>query len=215
MSDVSEPSLEKPLRAGLAHKRAAILAAARELFVRNGVERTSMDAVAAAAAVSKRTIYDYYGDKRRLLLGVIEEAGNALLLIRRKGIADHLSEVADIDDLQRALTAFAVEVGGQAVASTDYAATVKLITENEALLPELEGHPLDVAHTAELAERFAHFAAQGLLEVDDAQRAAEQFEALTTLLAYNQHVASRANPARIRQIMVDGVRAFVRAYRTR
>ena len=63
----------KAVREGSATKRAAILATARALFLADGFERTSMDAIAAAAAVSKRTVYDYYGDKRALLLAVVEQ----------------------------------------------------------------------------------------------------------------------------------------------
>lgn len=48
----------------------AILQAARELFVSDAVERTTLDAVALRAKVSKRTVYDYYGDKRNLVLAV-------------------------------------------------------------------------------------------------------------------------------------------------
>ena len=52
----------KVLRAGSAPKRAAIMTAAWDLFVADGFERTSVDAVAARAAVSKRTGYDSFGD---------------------------------------------------------------------------------------------------------------------------------------------------------
>ncbi len=206
---------QKPVRAGLAHKRAAILAAARELFVLNGVERTSMDAVAARAEVSKRTVYDYYGDKRRLLLGVIEAAGESLLDSLRQAIADHLSDPVPIRDpaeLERRLEAFAVQLGMSMIAGADYAATIKLITENPALLPELENHPLDAAHQAALTERISHFAKLGLLDTDDPRLASDHFNALTTLLAYNLRFPAQPDPDLIRETMSDGVHAFMRAY---
>ena len=118
---------QKPVRQGQAHKRAAILAAARELFVRTGVERTSMDAIAARAEVSKRTVYDYYGDKRRLLLGVIEDAGETALGTLRTLVEQHLSDAVAVDDeadLERAVTAFATDLGGSLLASSSYAAAV-------------------------------------------------------------------------------------------
>lgn len=217
MSGVRAVPAVKVVREGSARKRAAILAAARELFVREGVERTSMDAVAARAGVSKRTVYDYYGDKRRLLLGVIEDAGESLLASLRQAIDEHLSDEADIrdtSDLERALTDFAVQVGVSMLASSDYAATFKLIAENGALLPELENHPLDDAPEEAVAERLAHFAARGLLDADDARLATDHFNALTTLLA-NNHYPARSDPERVRRIMVDGVHAFMRAYARR
>jgi TetR/AcrR family transcriptional repressor of mexJK operon len=208
-------AVEKPVRQGQAHKRAAILTAARELFAQAGVERVSMDAVAARAHVSKRTVYDYYGDKRRLLLGVIEDAGETALNRLRQLIAQHLSDVAadqGTAGLERALTGFATELGNSQLVSTYYAAAVKLIAENESLLPELDSHPLDDIHANALAERLAHFARIGLLEIDDARLAADHFHALTTLRVLNEPIRQRSNAETVRQIMTDGVHAFMRAY---
>jgi len=209
---------QKPVRQGQAHKRAAILAAARELLVQTGVERTSMDAIAARAEVSKRTVYDYYGDKRRLLLGVIEEAGEAALATLRSLIERHLSDAAAVNDaveMERAVTDFAADLGGSLLVSSNYAAAVKLIAENESLLPELEDHPLDEAHAQALAERFAHFAGIGLLEIEDAALAADHFHALTTLRVLNEPLARRTDAEHIRRVMADGAHVFMRAYTPR
>lgn len=47
-------------------KRAAILAAAKRMFVSHGFERVSMDQIAAEAGVSKLTVYSHFGDKESL-----------------------------------------------------------------------------------------------------------------------------------------------------
>ena len=47
-------------------KRAAILDAAKRLFVEQGYEGVSMDQIAAAAGVSKLTVYSHFGDKDTL-----------------------------------------------------------------------------------------------------------------------------------------------------
>jgi AcrR family transcriptional regulator len=47
-------------------KRREIMRAAIELFTRNGYEGTSVDDVAAAAGVSKQTVYSHYGSKENL-----------------------------------------------------------------------------------------------------------------------------------------------------
>ena len=46
-----------------ARKRSAILEAATTLFLRNGYRGTSMDEIAALAAVSKQTVYKHFADK--------------------------------------------------------------------------------------------------------------------------------------------------------
>ncbi|MBB1024187.1 MULTISPECIES: TetR/AcrR family transcriptional regulator [unclassified Dietzia] len=209
---------QKPVRQGQAHKRAAILVAARDLFVEFGVERTSMDAIAERAEVSKRTVYDYYGDKRRLLLGVIEDAGETALVTLRGLIDAHLPDTladGEVDDLAHAVTGFATDLGRSQLVSSPYAAAVKLISENEPLLPELEDHPLGDAHTQALAERFAHFAGIGLLDVDDPELAADHFHALTTLRVLNEPLRRRADAEHVQRIMTDGAHAFMRAYTAR
>ena len=65
---MSSTSAPKALREGSTQKRSAILTAARDLFLADGFDRSSVDAVAARAGVSKRTVYDYFGDKEALLL---------------------------------------------------------------------------------------------------------------------------------------------------
>jgi AcrR family transcriptional regulator len=52
-------------------KRAAILVAAKALFISNAFAGTSMDAIAAAAGVSKLTVYSHFGDKDNLFREVI------------------------------------------------------------------------------------------------------------------------------------------------
>lgn len=203
----------RPVRQGQVSKRLAILTAARELFLEMGVERTSMDAISARAEVSKRTVYDYYGDKRRLLLGVIESAGEASLNTLRELVNSHLSdESIAAADLARVVGEFAAEWGSSMLASTDYAAAVRLIAENESLLPELEDHPLDRAHAEVLAERFARLADVGVLDVADPLLAADHFSALTTLRVLNESPRSRSDPRRVREIMTDGAEVFLRAY---
>lgn len=215
---MTSSATSKTLRAGQAEKRASILRAGRQLFVESGVERTSMDAVSAAAGVSKRTVYDYYGDKRGLLLGVVVDAGQSLLVTLKQAIDDHLSdraEITDPDGLERALTEFAVQIGVSMLGSSDYAGTIKLISENRALLPELADHPLNTAPEEAVAERLGHFAAAGLLDTDDARLAADHFNALTTLLAGNGWVPGQPARQDMRAVMTAGVHAFMRAYGAR
>nr|WP_042196042.1 TetR/AcrR family transcriptional regulator [Kibdelosporangium sp. MJ126-NF4]CEL22375.1 Transcriptional regulator, TetR family [Kibdelosporangium sp. MJ126-NF4]CTQ89230.1 Transcriptional regulator, TetR family [Kibdelosporangium sp. MJ126-NF4] len=54
-----------------AHKRRLIMEAATTLFLRNGYQGTSMDDVAALAAVSKQTVYKNFTDKEGLFSEII------------------------------------------------------------------------------------------------------------------------------------------------
>lgn len=55
-------------------KRQAILEAAKCLFLHNGYQGTSMDAVAGAAGVSKLTVYSHFKDKEGLYAAAIADA---------------------------------------------------------------------------------------------------------------------------------------------
>ncbi len=48
-------------------KRASILEAAKRLFIEQGYLGVSMDQIAAAAGVSKLTVYSHFGDKETCL----------------------------------------------------------------------------------------------------------------------------------------------------
>src|SRR6202158_3615944 len=54
----------------------AILEAARTVFLRNGYLGTSMDEIAALAAVSKQTVYKHFADKQRLFSEVVTSTVN-------------------------------------------------------------------------------------------------------------------------------------------
>ncbi|MBA4747382.1 MAG: TetR/AcrR family transcriptional regulator [Sphingopyxis sp.] len=60
-------------------KRAAILAAAQELFASHGFSATSMDAVARAAGVSKLTAYRHFGSKDQLFADAVVARCTAML----------------------------------------------------------------------------------------------------------------------------------------
>ena len=205
-------AVARTVREGSASKRAAILAAARELFLSDGYERTSVDAVASRAQVSKRTVYDYFGDKRALLLAVVEQSAESLLATVQVAVDE---ELTDDRDLEAALTAFAVRVATSAFGSADYAALLRLVQAESAHLPELREHRLASAPEEAVAERLAAFARAGLLDVPDPLLAADHFVALTFMLAQNK-LGPAPTPGRVSdQVLVAGVRAFLRAYAAR
>ena len=66
---------ESPLRdAQTAETRRRILATAREEFVRHGFARTSISGIAAAAGVSRETVYHLFGGKAAVLKSVYDVA---------------------------------------------------------------------------------------------------------------------------------------------
>ena len=216
---MSTAGTEKTVREGSLEKRTAILVAARELFVHQGVDRVSMDAIAAKAAVSKRTVYDYYGDKRRLFLAILSDVSQSLLDTVCRAFDEHLPEgarITTVPQLEQALTGLAIDLGTSIVGSADYAAGFALVAQERLRTPTTRDDIATGVVEEAFAERLAHFADIGLLDTDDPRLAGDHFFALTVLLAYDrQPVPANSDPDRVRQTMIDGVHAFIRAYATR
>ncbi|KFU75821.1 transcriptional regulator, TetR family [Amycolatopsis lurida] len=192
-------------------KRAAILDAAEWLFVTDGYELTSVDAIAARAQVSKRTVYDHFGDKRTLYGSVLARVHESVTATVRDAVDQELTEDRDLGD---ALTAFAMRVVTEAFPSSSYVAHRRLTSQG----PSAPRLPEAVHERPErlLEERFALLAAAGELRVPDPRRAAKHFTALTVLLALEalrEDPTEPAAQAEIPAIIADGVDAFLRAYR--
>jgi TetR/AcrR family transcriptional repressor of mexJK operon len=79
--------------------------AGRTLFLRDGYRSTSMDQIAADAAVSKQTVYKQFADKeqlfREIVLGV---TGNSDAIIADLTSALRSGEVGTLADLEVVLT---------------------------------------------------------------------------------------------------------------
>jgi TetR/AcrR family transcriptional regulator, mexJK operon transcriptional repressor len=203
-------------RAGSAPKRAAIERAALDAFVSDGFARTSVDRVAADAGVSKRTVYDYFGDKEQLFLSVLDRALHAhqeefsALLERTLG-----GEITTPADLESALVGFGVEFATGTSQSRQRTAMIQLITTEAAHFPQLlelwrSRNPQQTA----LAQRLREFARSGLLDLDDAgaDEAAAHLGILTTTLANERTLYGTAAPIEqdvLRGIVARGVHVFL------
>ncbi|MFE7440238.1 TetR/AcrR family transcriptional regulator [Streptomyces chartreusis] len=206
----------KTLREGSTVKRAAILSAARELFLADGFDRSSVDAVAARAEVSKRTVYDYFGDKQTLLQAVVDSVGQSLITTIRRTLDDTLTDVTESADLEDALITFSMSIATDMLGSAEYATLQRLVRAESGNLPHRGYNAMANTPDEAIADRFAAFAEAGLLDAPDPRLAADQFIALTFGVALDRlGSANAAEDTRVRQLVVEGVRTFLRAYRTR
>ena len=204
------------IREGAPTKRAAIESAALALFLRDGYARTSVDAVAREAGVSKRTVYDYYGDKQRLFLDVIART--------QAGHEDHFRALldatlpADAPDLEAALVAFGRAFASGVAQTPDRNAMVRLLVAEAVHFPELlELWRAPGPQQQVLAERLAGFAERGLLDVPDPLEAAAYLGILVTAQAQGRTLYGTLPIAddELAGLVTSGVRVFLRAFRPR
>ncbi|MGF7235328.1 MAG: TetR/AcrR family transcriptional regulator [Frankia sp.] len=196
-------------------KRQAITRGARTVFGRDGYAGASVDAIAAEAEVSTRTIYNHFHDKEELFSCVIQESAvqvrDALVEATRR----HLDPVTD---LEANLIALASDWVASMARFPDHFALVRLITA------EANRFPADVldawqelgprAARAALADHLARLAGQGLLDTDDANRAANHFHllAFAEVTERSHQGAVALDEAVVAEIVTAGVRAFLRGY---
>jgi AcrR family transcriptional regulator len=196
-------------------KKAAIVRAARDLFLRDGFERTSVDAIADAAGVSKRTIYNHYEDKRTLFVAVIHETYGAMIDKIYAIVDEHLT---DVDDPEESLTRFAIEGAMIAFRSADRAAMIRLMMAEAPHFPELQREQMrPFTVTDRLAQGLSAMADRGLLELTDPLEAADHLFALTFGQLNNRSLFGTRSltDEDIRRMAAGGARVFVRAYRPR
>lgn len=193
-------------------KGEAIAQAALRLFLRDGYERTSVDAIAAEAGVSKRTIYNRYGDKENLFRSVLQDTYDSMMATFR-GIAE--KHLTDVTDVQQSLTACALEVARTMTTAPDRIAVVRLIMAEAPFFPALvrTQQPASTMH-GHIRAFLARLAGQGRLAITDPTEAAEHLIALTVnqINARTMFGVIPISDAEVERVITGGVAAFVRAY---
>ena len=203
---------------GSGPKGEAIAAAAVRLFLRDGYERTSVDAIAAEAGVSKRTIYNRYRDKENLFLSVLRDSYAAMMLTFGEITEAHLGDaLADRPgDVQEDLIAFAREVTARITTAPERTALVRLILAEAPFFPGLLRQEMGPQTMHGIIERrLARLAGAGRLAIDDPAEAADHLLALTTnqINARTLFGMVPMSDADLDRVITGGVAAFVRAYR--
>lgn len=151
-------------------KRAAILEAAKRLFIVRGFEATSMDAVAQEAGVSKLTVYNHFNDKDTLFLAAVESKCEEQLphdyfVERREGSIKN-----QLQSIGRAFVAL--------ITSDEAVAVYRMIAAESRQSPRLGQLFFDAGPRRTLTEFEAflrHANDAGQLEVPDPERAASHF----------------------------------------
>jgi TetR/AcrR family transcriptional regulator, mexJK operon transcriptional repressor len=197
-----------------ARKRRAIMEAATTLFLRNGYQGTSMDEIAALAAVSKQTVYKNFADKERLfsdiILGVTDNA--------ERFVQVATTMLQETEDLERDLRELARRYLAS-VLQPEVLQLRRLVIGEAARFPELgrtyyERAPERVLAT--LATLLQDLADRGLLRLDDPLLAASHFAFLILSIPLDRAMfcgdEESFTTADLERFADAGVRVFLAAY---
>src|ERR671916_62379 len=83
----SQPRRKRAAHLGPERRRPLVLDAAHDLFLRNGFDGTSMDAIAQAAGVSKPVVYDCFASKDELFTAMLDREEERVLVETGEALA--------------------------------------------------------------------------------------------------------------------------------
>jgi len=195
-------------------KRRAIIEAATAAFLDHGYRGTSMDAIAAAADVSKQTVYQHFGDKQRLfreLIAATVQSASDPVYDEVRRLADSGRLGSDLRDLARRLLRLVLQPTMMRLR--------RLVIAEARQFPDLGRvfYDLGPGRTiAALADTFAELTRHGRLHTPDATLAATQFNWLVMAAPLNQAMLLGHDDAptlrEINRWADSGVRTFLAAY---
>ena len=201
-------------QARTARKRRAILDAATTLFLAEGYLATSMDQIAAAAAVSKQTVYKQFADKESLFREIV----NVTVAQVSDPVADQAASLRDSADLAAGLRDLARALLAQVI-QPRMMQLRRLVIGEAGRFPELgqlfyDRGPGRTIGT--LAATFETLAAQGALRLEDPRLAAEHFNWLVMSTPVNRVMlcgdTELPDRASLSHYADAGTRAFLAAY---
>ncbi|WP_249473450.1 TetR/AcrR family transcriptional regulator C-terminal domain-containing protein [Luteimonas galliterrae] len=195
--------------------RAAVIEAARTLFLRNGYAGTTMEDIAALSGLAKRTLYNHYGDKDALFAQVVADVtafADAFVAELRESFPGAITAgdlPSALDDLGRRLAL--------GIVRPPVIAIRRLLIGESRYFPELAADYFNRAPERvmdALAAGFKHLGRIGLLDVTDARRAAAQFAYLVAGEPLDRAIMVGAVPPAKQLIACaqDGVRTFLARY---
>jgi TetR/AcrR family transcriptional regulator, mexJK operon transcriptional repressor len=198
-----------------ARKHQAILDAATEVFYHKGYTGTSMDEVAARAAVSKQTVYKHFADKERLFADIVLRAVDEIDDL----FSDTALTLRETDDLDRDLSALAHQFVVWLM-QPDVLRLRRLIISEANRFPGLCRAWYERGFQrvlATLADVLTHLAKRGLLRVADPEVAASQFMGMILWIPVNRVMFcgdnERFTPEELARYAEAGVTTFLAAHR--
>ncbi len=192
-------------------KHHAIIAAALATFLERGFNAATIEHIAARAGVSKVTIYNRFTDKETLFEQVVKARTDEIE-------AAIMADTPRKGDFEGLLNAFGRNLLGFLFDSA-HVALDRMLPQEIAHLPTLASRFFD-AGPGQCRERLASVLRKareaGLVEIDDAARAAEDLMALWKGFADVElkfGVRDRMSKAEIEARVRHGTALFLRAYR--
>jgi len=191
--------------------RAAAIKAATQLFLQNGFQQTTMDAVAEHAGLTKRTLYNNYSSKADLFRAAVDD-----MISYAQRFASELDE-AFFDEMASDPPKHLVDLGrrlADAIMIPPVISLRRLLISQGDAFPDLAEEYFDRTPgrvLRSLEAGFIRLGDAGVLSIDDARIASEQFAYLVVGASLDRAVVTGRLPPKavVVQRAEAGARTFL------
>ena len=188
--------------------RELIVSAATRLFLERGFGAVSMDDLAAAAGVARRTLYNQFASKEEIFRE---------MLLRVSGQLEHafppgIETRGDVEDVLRLIARAILELHKQ----PEYLGFLRMVVADSRQFPWIAEEFAAVMdpQTERLARYLDHLTALGILDCHNRMLAAHQFMGLLNEFSLWPWMMGRESvPVPGEDVIEETVRMFLRSYR--
>ena len=206
--DIREGSKEPGPRARRGGSREAIVEAAERLFLERGFGSVSMDELAEAAGVARRTLYNQFSSKeeifREMLLGVSRQIEDAF--------PSGVETQGDVEDVLRMVARMILELHKH----KEYLGFLRMVVADSRQFPWIaeEFATIMDPQTERLVRYLAHLTALGILNCRNPLLAAHQFMGMLNELSLWPWMMGREGlPVSAEDAVEETIRMFLQHYR--
>ena len=205
--EASDEAIPKARRNG---SREAIVEAAERLFLDLGFGSVSMDELAAAAGVARRTLYNQFASKEAIFREMLLRVSGQLEDAFPPGIETQ----GDVEDVLRMIARMILELHRR----PEYLGFLRMVVADSRQFPWIAEDFAAVMdpQTERFTRYIAHLTAMGILDCGNPTLAAHQFMGMLNELSLWPWMTGReSTPVPEEEIVEETIRMFLQHYRRR
>jgi TetR/AcrR family transcriptional regulator, regulator of autoinduction and epiphytic fitness len=206
--DVRNGSKEAGPRARHGGSREAIVAAAERLFLERGFGAVSMDELAEAAGVARRTLYNQFSSKEEIFRDMLRRVSGQL----EDAFPSGVETLGDVEDVLRQVARMILELHKH----PEYLGFLRMVVADSRQFPWIAEAFATVMdpQTERLVRYLAHLTALGILDCRNPMLAAHQFMGMLNELSLWPWMMGRESlPVSTEDAVEETIRMFLRHYR--
>jgi len=206
--DLRRASNEVGPKARRGESREAIITAAERLFLKRGFGSVSMDELAEAAGVARRTLYNQFASKEEIFREMLLRVSRALEDAFPPGVETQ----GDVEEVLRVIAHMILELHKQ----LEYVGFLRMVVADSRQFPWIAKEFAAVMdpQTERFARYLAYLTATGVLDCRNPMLAAHQFMGMLNEFSLWPWIIGRKSlPIPAEEVIEETIRMFLQRYR--